>query len=48
MLLNNGAAMNLRDRQQSTALSQAVCHGYDDMAETLIAHGADCNIPKKK
>lgn len=41
ILLSNGTAIDLPDRQGATALIHAVCSGHVEPAQQLLEHGAD-------
>ncbi|GAO15142.1 hypothetical protein UVI_02029600 [Ustilaginoidea virens] len=48
MLLNYGACPNEKNRAGKTALFEAISNGRVDIVESLVAHGADPNLPGPK
>lgn len=43
LLLKSGARVDIRDEERSTPLHYAAVNGFGEMANLLIAHGADVN-----
>ena len=43
VLLENGAEVNVVDKQKCTALHFAAIHGHADVAKVLIQNGTDVN-----
>ena len=43
-LINNGADVNMQDRDGETALVRAVMQGHSEIVRVLLGAGADCNL----